>query len=116
MLQPEYFFDLKEFAHRRLFVDAEFVWQALIKLKSYFYATLSNKLRHNEKIDFRSAFPVKHTHNDNDLYFTLYSHYTTGIMKEIQLTIQEKTVHESLLEQSVSDEERGNNELYQFQK
>jgi hypothetical protein len=34
MLQPEYFFDLKEFAHRGLFADAEFVWEALIKFIS----------------------------------------------------------------------------------
>ena len=41
MLESEYFFDLKEFAHKRLFVDGEFVWVALIKLKSYMKENLT---------------------------------------------------------------------------
>ena len=44
MLQPEYFFDLKEFAHGRLFADLEFVWEALIKLKSYVKETLRSNV------------------------------------------------------------------------
>ena len=41
MLQPEDFFDLKNFEHKRLFEDVEFVWEALVKLKSYMKETLA---------------------------------------------------------------------------
>ena len=44
MLQPEYFFDFKEFAHRGLFADAEFVWEVLIKLKSYMKESLTSNV------------------------------------------------------------------------
>ena len=44
MLQPEYFFDLKEFAHGGLFAEAEFVWEALIKLKSYMEESLTSNV------------------------------------------------------------------------
>ncbi|MFC1825406.1 glucose-1-phosphate thymidylyltransferase [Thermodesulfobacteriota bacterium] len=35
MLGPEKFFDLTEFEHKGVFSDAEFVWEALTKLKPY---------------------------------------------------------------------------------
>lgn len=41
MLQPEDFFDLKEFEHKDLFEDVEFVWDALGHLKPYIKETLS---------------------------------------------------------------------------
>jgi bifunctional N-acetylglucosamine-1-phosphate-uridyltransferase/glucosamine-1-phosphate-acetyltransferase GlmU-like protein len=44
MLQPEYFFDLKEFAHRGLFADVEFIWEALVELKSYMKESLTSNV------------------------------------------------------------------------
>ena len=41
MLQPEVFFDLEEFEHKGLFADIEFVWEVLVKLKSYIERTLT---------------------------------------------------------------------------
>ena len=41
MLQSEDFFDLKEFEHKRLFSDVEFVWEALGELKSYIKGRLT---------------------------------------------------------------------------
>jgi acetyltransferase-like isoleucine patch superfamily enzyme len=41
LVQPEDFFDLKEFEHKGLFVDLEFVWEALVNLKSYIKARLT---------------------------------------------------------------------------
>jgi acetyltransferase-like isoleucine patch superfamily enzyme len=41
MLQPEDFFDLKEVGPNALFQDAEFVWEALGRLKAYLKETLS---------------------------------------------------------------------------
>lgn len=35
MLKPEDFFNLKEFGHKDLFADVEFVWETLSKLKPY---------------------------------------------------------------------------------
>lgn len=35
MFRPEDFFELKEFEHRELFKDAEFVWDVLGRIKSY---------------------------------------------------------------------------------
>lgn len=35
MLEAKDFFDLKEYTHKEVFSDLEFVWQALAKLKSY---------------------------------------------------------------------------------
>ena len=35
MLQPEDFFDLVDFQHKEIFSDTEFLWNALIRLKSY---------------------------------------------------------------------------------
>lgn len=35
MLRPENFFELDNFAHRDLFVDCEYVWEALQRLKTY---------------------------------------------------------------------------------
>jgi acetyltransferase-like isoleucine patch superfamily enzyme len=40
MLKPKDFFDLKEFGHKDLFADVEFVWETLSKLKSYIKGTL----------------------------------------------------------------------------
>jgi acetyltransferase-like isoleucine patch superfamily enzyme len=44
MLQPEYFFDLKPFAHGSLFADLEFVWEAFSKLKFYLKETLTSNV------------------------------------------------------------------------
>ena len=35
MIGPEIFFDLTEFEYKGVFSDTEFVWEALINLKSY---------------------------------------------------------------------------------
>lgn len=35
MLQPQDFFELKEFAHNRIFDDVEFVWEVLKRIKAY---------------------------------------------------------------------------------
>ncbi len=44
MLQPTDFFDLEEFAHRELFSDCEFVWDALKRLKEYIQNVLKPEI------------------------------------------------------------------------
>ena len=46
MLRPEYFFNLTEFEHKGIFSDMEFVWEALIKLKSYIKSNLTPNVAH----------------------------------------------------------------------
>lgn len=40
MLEAKDFFDLKEFTHKEVFSDLEFVWEALARLKSYIKKTV----------------------------------------------------------------------------
>ena len=46
MLTPEDFFDLQEFEHKGIFRDVEFVWGALVKLKSHIGDTLTPNITH----------------------------------------------------------------------
>lgn len=46
MLTPEDFFDLREFEHKGIFEDVEFVWEALAKLKSRIKDTLTPNIAH----------------------------------------------------------------------
>lgn len=46
MLRPENFFDLAEFEHKGIFSDTEFVWEALVKLKSYIKMNLTPNVAH----------------------------------------------------------------------
>lgn len=46
MLKPEDFFDLHEFEHKRIFRDVEFVWEALVKLKSHLRDSLTPNIAH----------------------------------------------------------------------
>lgn len=41
MMQPEDFFDLKEFKHKGIFEDVKFAWEVLGKLKSYLRKSIS---------------------------------------------------------------------------
>ena len=44
MLKPEDFFDLTDFAHRDLFLNLEYVWDALKKLSEYIERTINPRI------------------------------------------------------------------------
>ena len=45
MLKPEDFFDLKDFAHREIFSDLDYVWDALKRLPTYIQATIMPEIQ-----------------------------------------------------------------------
>lgn len=89
MLQPDYYFDLSQTAHRPLFEGLNHVWEALTRIESYIQLRLHNDLKPNI-----ASYPLPSTslYQSPDIYIGKHVTIDPGVFFEGSAIIEDHAV------------------------